>query len=141
MDRQDALDELQRHVAASLAVLSRGVTQLEGDRDAFLAAQPALRAEMGEALGAYQAFKHGKVFDPGIASGDAARVVAAREMKIACIKAGETFRGHMSDWPRERIEREWSNYRVASRLTANSLSRHIRDESDGVAALIRRFGA
>lgn len=141
MERDIVLADLQRHVAASLAVLARGVTYLEGDREAFLAAQPALRVQMGEALGAYQAFKHGRVFDPGIASGNDERATAAREMKISCIQAGETFRGHMGDWPRERIENDWASYKVAARLTANILRRHIQNESHDVAALIERYGS
>lgn len=141
MPSEHILEELQRHVAAALGVLSHAVDRLAGDRAAFLADQPAMRVRMGEALGAYRHFKHARVFDPGIASGDPARAAAARAVKVACIGADETFRGHMRDWPRERIEREWDAYRVAARLTANSLSRHIRNEGEAIEALIRRYGA
>lgn len=140
MTRDDALAALQRHQSAALSDLTAATDAMDGDRDAFLARQPAMRARMSAILGAYQAFKHDGVFDPGIASVDPERSADARAMKVACIAASETFRRHMSEWPPTRIAAEWPSYKAAARLTANQLRRHIQNEAEGVRGLIERYG-
>ena len=94
---------------------------------------------MAEALGGYQRFKHERIFDPAIASGDRQRAVLARHMKVACISAGEVFRVHMGKWDADRIAADWRNYQIAARLTANQLRRHIMTEAEGIADLLAAY--
>ena len=131
---------LRHHQEAALSVLSRGVACLEDGQAAVLAASPRLRQELADVLGAYQQFKHERVFDPAIASGDEQRSVLARHMKVGCIAAGEVFRAHMGRWSADDIAADWPRYKVAARLTANQLRRHIQNEGEGIAELIAAYG-
>ena len=132
-------DELHRHQEQALAVLAREVACLEKGPDAVLAAGASLHAELGVVLGGYQRFKHQRIFDPAIASGDHQRAVLARHMKVACISAGEVFRVHRAKWSLERIVAEWPDYTVAARLTTNQLRRHIKTEAEGIADLLAAY--
>lgn len=140
MDHSPELDELRRRQEAALGVLGRGAATLEDGPEAVLAASPALRAELAAALGGYQRFKHERIFDPAIASGDDQRAALARHMKVACIAAGEVFRTHQDRWTRDRIAGDWNNYKAAARLTINQLRRHVASESEGIAELIETYG-
>ena len=140
MDQSAMLDQLRRHQGSALEVLSRGVRCLEGGKAELLASSDELRQQMGEALGAYQVFKHEMIFDPAIASADPERVALARRMKVACIRAGEVFRAHMGRWSAEQINTDWENYRPAARLTVKQLRRHISSEGEGIQVLISRYG-
>lgn len=63
-------DALRRHQEAALAVLARGVACLNDGPEAMLSANADLRGELAHVLGGYQRFKHERIFDPAIASGD-----------------------------------------------------------------------
>jgi hypothetical protein len=132
-------DALQRHQQTALTILSRCITALDQGPQAVLAASETLRRDLGEALGAYQQFKHQRIFDPAIESGDDVRATLGRHMKVSCIAAGEVFRAHMRQWTPERIENEWSSYQASARLTANQLRRHIVSEGEGIADLIATY--
>ena len=133
------LEALRRHQELALGILSRGVAALEQGPAATVAAAPQVRQELGDALRAYQIFKHERIFDPAIASGDEQRAQMGRHMKIACISAGEVFRAHLKRWDAAAIVADWARYKPAARLTANQLHRHIRTESDGIADLIQAY--
>ena len=139
MDHVTDSQELHRHQSRALTILARAVASFEEGPRALLVASAGIRAELGEALGGYQRFKHEHIFDPAIASGDEQRVVLARHMKVACISAGEVFRVHMATWSPERIAADWTNYAVAARLTVNQLRRHIRTEAEGIADLLTAY--
>ena len=132
-------DQLRRHQERVLDVLRRGVAAVDDGPATMLPSNAGLRAEMADALGGYQRFKHGHIFDPAIASGDRQRVVLARHMKISCISAGEVFRVHMAHWTPERIAADWPGYKAASRLTANQLRRHVVTEAEGIADLLAAY--
>ena len=131
--------ELRRLQEASLGVLARGVERLAEGREAMLAANAGLREEMNDVLFSYQRFKHERIFDPAITSGDPERAAWARHMKVICISAGEVFRTHMIKWNHDRIAADWDGYRVASRLTANQLRRHMMTEAEGIAELLAAY--
>jgi hypothetical protein len=139
MDRITDLDALRRHQQAALELLSHAVTCLEAGPEVVMAASPTLRRELGEVLGAYQRFKHERIFDPLIQSDDEQRAALARHMKVACIAAGEIFRTHMQRWRSDQIAAEWSHYRPSARLTANQLRRHIVTEGEGITELIETY--
>jgi hypothetical protein len=127
------LDALCGHQELDLGILTRGVAALEQGPAATVAAASRLPKELGDALRAYQIFKHERIFDPTIASGDEQRAQMRRHMKIACISAGEVFRAHLGRWDMAAIVADWARYKPPARLTANQLHRHIRTESDGIA--------
>ena len=140
MDDSTDTDALRRYQEAALAILARGSATLEHGPEAVLAAAAGLRTELSAALGGYQRFKHQRIFDPAIASGDEHRAALARHMKIACIAAGEMFRSHMSRWTPDRIVAEWDRYRPAARLTANQLRRHVMTESESITEMLEAYG-
>ena len=132
-------DALRHHQAAATDVLRRGVACLADGPQAMVPANAGLRAEMAVVLSEYQQFKHARIFDPAIASGDRQRAVLARHMKIACISAGEVFRVHQLQWTPDRIAADWRGYAVAARLTANQLRRHILNEAEGIEDLLAAY--
>ncbi|GGB36417.1 hypothetical protein GCM10011380_27280 [Sphingomonas metalli] len=131
-----ARDALYAFQHQAHAILSEGSTVLEGKGDDALAVLPQMRARLGEVLGAYQVFKHERVFDPAVATGDPECTKLGRSMKVECIAAGEAFRSHGQQWKPERIAEDWPNYRVAARLTLNALRRHLDNEREGIERLI-----
>ena len=137
---QPDLDILRRHQEAAIGVLTRAVDCLDQGPAAVLAASAELRREFDEILGAYQIFKHERVFDPAIGSGDEHRAALARHMKVGCIAAGEVFRAYMSRWTVDQIASDWVHYRPAARLTVNQLRRHIVAEREGIVELIETYG-
>lgn len=133
-------DALRRHQEVTLGVLGHAAACIAAGRETVLANRPVLRREMAEALEAYQRFKHERIFDPAILSGDEQRAAMARHMKIGCIAAGEVFRAHGQRWKAEAIEADWPRYKAAARLTVNQIRRHIVTESEGIAELIEVYG-
>lgn len=83
-----------------------------------------MRWELARLLSAYEIFKHTRIFDPALASGDANRAAAARRMKIACIALGEDFRAHCTTWSCSGTLQQWSHYR----LHALDLLRRLREQ-------------
>lgn len=133
------LDELRIRQEAALGVLARGVLKLEDGPDAMKGASEKLRAEMVDVLFAHQRFKHARVYDPAIESGDEHRAILARHMKVNCIAQGELLNAHIRRWPPTTIAADWPAYKVAARLTANQLRRHITTEGEGIAELIAAY--
>lgn len=133
-------DALRRHQEAALGVLARGAACIADGQEAVLANKPQLRREMADVLDAYQRFKHDRIFDPAIRSGDEQRAALARHMKVGCIAAGEVFRAHGRQWKADAIVADWPRYKASARLTVNQLRRHIVTESEGIAELIDVYG-
>jgi hypothetical protein len=79
---------------------------------------------MATVLGDYQVFKHERIFNPALTHADPELAGLAREMKVECIAAGETFRAHLQGWRVEDIRGAWTNYQATARLTINQPRRH-----------------
>ena len=137
----DDLTELRRHQEAALGVLARGVEKLEKGQAVMLAEAPVLREEMLAVLFGHQRFKHDRIYNPAIASGDEHRIALARHMKANCIAQGELLNGHMRRWTPDAIAADWPAYRIASRLTANQLRRHILSEGQSIEDLVAAYGS
>ena len=136
MAESDLTPELRDHQNRALDVLRRGAACVEAGPDAVAASLVPLRAEMADALQRYQVFKHERIFDPAVASGNKTRSDLARAMKVECVAAGETFRAHQKRWRDSDVAADWATYKPAVRLTINQLRRHITRERDGIDALI-----
>ena len=136
MEYIDTKAALHEHQRAAYVLLKQGIQAVGAGLGPTLAALPALRAEMASVLNAYQGFKHDGIFNPAVASGDRERVALGHAMKIECIAAGEVFRSHLSRWKEADIGADWDGYKVATRLAAGQLIRHIDNERDGILRLI-----
>jgi hypothetical protein len=128
MEHIDSKAALREHQQAAHVLLKQGAQAVSAGLGPTLAALPALRAEMASRLNAYQVFKHDGIFNPAVASGDRERGALSHAMKIECIAAGEVFRSHLSRWKEADIGADWDGYKVAMRLAAGQLIRHIDKE-------------
>lgn len=95
------------------------------------------RWETMRLLREYQLFKHHEIFDPAIASGDRARIIAATAMKERCVAAGDDFAAHVRRWSGTALERDWAAYEAALLRMTGAIGRHVVRERREVEALLR----
>ncbi len=141
MDISLPLAALNDHQNRALDVLARSCACVAEGPDAVEARSATLRAEMATVLSDYQVFKHERIFNPALTHADPGLAGLAREMKVECIAAGETFRAHLQGWRVEDIRGAWTNYQAAARLTINQPRRHIDREAEGITVLLTALQA
>jgi hypothetical protein len=132
----EALNRLYEHQAVLLDHIDGACSLLQLDPPV---AQPRLakaRWELVRRLRAYQLFKHTEIFDPALASGSPQQIAAARQMKVDCIAAGETFRGYVLEWSGRDVITEWDAYSLAMRRVAGDLRNHIAGERQNVTRFL-----
>lgn len=97
----------------------------------------AARWALTRLLTGYQMFKHQRIFDPISRGGAPDDARAAREMKIACVAAGETFRAYLGRWTASGIEGREIEYCRDAKGMMGLLDRHILTERRGIEALLK----
>jgi hypothetical protein len=127
-------DELRHHQDRVRAIVDRIDTILRADRRDTVALAQA-RWTLTRVLNAYALFKHGRVFDPIIASRDPARAPAARALKEECLRVGDLFRAHVLRWSAADVGAEWDGYRHDTLALIARLRSHLDRERAAVLAL------
>ncbi len=129
-------DRCTDHQTQALAGISLVKTLIETPYEHYdPAAMAAVRRDLGKTLSAYQLLKHDGIFNPAIASGDPARVDTAREMKVACIAAGEEFRQYVGVWTGIAGHDRWAEYRLSTLNLVKRLREHLDSERRALAVL------
>ena len=125
------LQQLQDHHRWMLALLKESAPLLQDPTlrpsEAFLATR---RSAMGRLLVSYQQFVHREVFDPIIASGNAATAAWARTLKSDCIDLTESFRAYQRLWMAKDPAEFWDEYHRAAEHMVERLERHIADVAE-----------
>ena len=87
-------------------------------------------------LTGYQVFKHQRIFDPLARHGTPGDAHAARQLKIACVAMGETFRAYLARWNATGIEGHEAEYRREAKGMISMIERHILGKRRGIEALL-----
>jgi hypothetical protein len=87
-------------------------------------------------LTGYQVFKHQRIFDPLARHGTPEEASAARQLKIACVAMGETFRAYLARWNATGMEGHETEYRRDAKGMITMIERHMLDERRGIEALL-----
>jgi hypothetical protein len=132
----DALTRLHDHQSRILVQIDGAVAMLGMDPDTARLPLARLRWTMVRMLRAYQLFKHGEIFEPVAAHGDADQRARARQMREACIAAGERFAAHVARWSCRDVVSAWSEYQPALRSAAADLRSHIAQERRQIERLL-----
>ena len=129
------LSQLYDHQTAVKAAMAETQAMLRADMvDPQETA--AARWALTRLLTGYQMFKHQRIFDPLVRHGSLEDAHVAREMKIACVAAGETFRAYLARWTASGIEGREMEYRRDAKGMMALLERHILHERRGIEALL-----
>ncbi len=83
------------------------------------------RMRMARILTAYQLFVHRELFQPLQASGDAAEVECARQLKAECGALAESVRTHTRTWSTQEPAAMWDEYRSIELGLIESIRQHI----------------
>lgn len=136
MPNADRFDRCHDHQTRALATISLAKSLIETPYDRYDAAAMAqVRRDLSSTLSAYQVLKHEGIFNPAIASGDDGRASQARQMKIACIAAGEEFRHYLTTWAQAEGHARWAEYRLSTLNMVKRLRDHLETERDALDAL------
>jgi hypothetical protein len=134
-DADIALSEMDRQLAVIRDLLARK-RALAAAAEADVEALARLRWEVTRALLAYQRYKHLRLFDPAIASGDPGRAAQGRELKLRCIAAGELFRAYAARWAPSGVGDRWAEYRTAAEAMIADLEARLDRERDDAERLV-----
>jgi len=119
--------EAEYFVRRALSMMSRASILVKADRQDAIALLCASRTRLAKHFKRYQIFKHGRIFNPVIASGSASSKVVARGMKVDCMQLGEMFGAYHTRWQGLRSE-DWLSYRHDMLATVEVLRVHIESE-------------
>lgn len=139
MSAPDLFDRCHDHQAHALASISLAKSLIETPYDGYDGpAMADVRQALTATLTAYQVLKHEGIFDPAIASGEPVRADRARDMKVACIAAGEEYRRYLTSWSTAEGHDSWAEYRLSTLTLIKHLRTHLASERralDSFAAL------
>ena len=105
------------------------------------AAVARLRWKLAQALLDHTAHEEAPVYDHILAFGDAAAAAAARRCRGEYGTLGAAFARYIADWPVDRINRHWDEFRADTEVMMAAIAIRIAVEDDELYPLAEKIEA